>query len=237
MVSERVSDSWSSAAPSIERVGGATALPAPPIRAPSLANRGAMPWSLRVMRRCRSIVARNVYRPKAFPPGGDRASVARTAVRADAIAAMLVANRRTVGAGARPRLTPPAYVPTMVGRATPCLWSPFLRVGARTLRTEQCAKSQCVYPVDLGRCGSPCLPARRSYDRATRTTGRPIRVCCSVRPTFQHRTRNRPQGTDEEPVGPGPTVLYGEFDPGSGRTLAACLTHASRARPAFRGGF
>ena len=24
-------------------------------------------------------------------------------------------------------------------------------------------------------------------------------------------------------------VLFGEFDPGSGRTLAACLTHASRA--------
>ncbi len=24
--------------------------------------------------------------------------------------------------------------------------------------------------------------------------------------------------------------VYGEFDPGSGRTLAACLTHASRAR-------
>jgi hypothetical protein len=24
-------------------------------------------------------------------------------------------------------------------------------------------------------------------------------------------------------------VFYGEFDPGSGRTLAACLTHASRA--------
>ena len=23
-------------------------------------------------------------------------------------------------------------------------------------------------------------------------------------------------------------VIYGEFDPGSGRTLAACLTHASR---------
>jgi hypothetical protein len=22
--------------------------------------------------------------------------------------------------------------------------------------------------------------------------------------------------------------IYGEFDPGSGRTLAACLTHASR---------
>ena len=24
------------------------------------------------------------------------------------------------------------------------------------------------------------------------------------------------------------SIFYGEFDPGSGRTLAACLTHASR---------
>ena len=32
-------------------------------------------------------------------------------------------------------------------------------------------------------------------------------------------------------------VLFGEFDPGSGRTLAACLTHASRTvkGPAFAG--
>ena len=36
----------------------------------------------------------------------------------------------------------------------------------------------------------------------------------------------------------GYQVFDGEFDPGSGRTLAACLTHASRAvRPAFRGGY
>jgi hypothetical protein len=27
-------------------------------------------------------------------------------------------------------------------------------------------------------------------------------------------------------------VLFGEFDPGSGRTLAACLTHASRTESA-----
>jgi hypothetical protein len=28
--------------------------------------------------------------------------------------------------------------------------------------------------------------------------------------------------------------IYGEFDPGSGRTLAACLTHASRTlKPAL----
>ena len=32
-------------------------------------------------------------------------------------------------------------------------------------------------------------------------------------------------------------VLYGEFDPGSGRTLAACLTHASRTmKPSLLGG-
>src|SRR5688500_4108231 len=31
-------------------------------------------------------------------------------------------------------------------------------------------------------------------------------------------------------------IIYGEFDPGSGRTLAACLTHASRARPLLREG-
>ena len=30
--------------------------------------------------------------------------------------------------------------------------------------------------------------------------------------------------------------INGEFDPGSGRTLAACLTHASRARPCLRAG-
>lgn len=31
------------------------------------------------------------------------------------------------------------------------------------------------------------------------------------------------------------SFFYGEFDPGSGRTLAACLTHASRAVRPFRG--
>ena len=30
-------------------------------------------------------------------------------------------------------------------------------------------------------------------------------------------------------------VFDGEFDPGSGRTLAACLTHASRAERPLRG--
>ena len=31
----------------------------------------------------------------------------------------------------------------------------------------------------------------------------------------------------------GVVVFNGEFDPGSGRTLAACLTHASRAERPF----
>ena len=30
------------------------------------------------------------------------------------------------------------------------------------------------------------------------------------------------------PLGVDSMVFHGEFDPGSGRTLAACLTHASR---------
>ena len=33
----------------------------------------------------------------------------------------------------------------------------------------------------------------------------------------------------------GEGFLFGEFDPGSGRTLAACLTHASRTERPFRG--
>ena len=33
----------------------------------------------------------------------------------------------------------------------------------------------------------------------------------------------------------GGYVFDGEFDPGSGRTLAACLTHASRAERLLRG--
>ena len=32
----------------------------------------------------------------------------------------------------------------------------------------------------------------------------------------------------------GCLFFHGEFDPGSGRTLAACLTHASRARKFLR---
>src|SRR3712207_4762326 len=46
------------------------------------------------------------------------------------------------------------------------------------------------------------------------------------------RQRNRPFGPAVTPSGAAliPRVTFhGEFDPGSGRTLAACLTHASGA--------
>jgi hypothetical protein len=36
-------------------------------------------------------------------------------------------------------------------------------------------------------------------------------------------------------VSAGPIFFNGEFDPGSGRTLAACLTHASRTVRPLRG--
>src|SRR5258707_15155655 len=36
---------------------------------------------------------------------------------------------------------------------------------------------------------------------------------------------------------PGFEFFFGEFDPGSGRTLAACLTHASRTILGLRAGF
>ena len=34
----------------------------------------------------------------------------------------------------------------------------------------------------------------------------------------------------QDKIEPKQTIYHGEFDPGSGRTLAACLTHASRTQ-------
>ena len=104
--------------------------------------------------------------------------------------------------GATVRLTPPACVPTMVGRATPSSWSPFLRVGARTLRTEQCAKSQCVYPVDIGRCGSPCLPARRSYGKQHRKADPGVLLGEADFPTHEPET-GPPKEPDRNQMGAG----------------------------------
>ena len=58
-----------------------------------------------------------------------------------------------------------------------------------------------------------------------------VRTCSSARKNHLVLSRIHPHAVavprafddDEE-------ILDGEFDPGSGRTLAACLTHASRTR-------
>ena len=54
-----------------------------------------------------------------------------------------------------------------------------------------------------------------------------------------HSNVSSPRGLIACDLGPraeGPWVhidIYGQFDPGSGRTLAACFTHASRAERPF----
>ena len=49
--------------------------------------------------------------------------------------------------------------------------------------------------------------------------------------------RSNSHGAGLFPTGFVLFVFYGEFDPGSGRTLAACLTHASRTmKPSLLGG-
>src|SRR5206468_2535387 len=70
------------------------------------------------------------------------------------------------------------------------------------------------------------VPKASAFSRqAGRRAIRRVPLQQTVR-TNQTRKRSRPSGRLVD--------LYGEFDPGSGRTLAARLTHASRART--RGG-
>ena len=49
---------------------------------------------------------------------------------------------------------------------------------------------------------------------------------CSFGMDFEHKLKVKKIAGDPLPA----IHLHGEFDPGSGRTLAARLTHASRAR-------
>jgi hypothetical protein len=49
----------------------------------------------------------------------------------------------------------------------------------------------------------------------------PFSISQGVRPKVNGNVKNRPlEDSNQFPLG-----FYGEFDPGSGRTLAACLTH------------
>jgi hypothetical protein len=108
-----------------------------------------------------------------------------------------------------PSVTTPA--PTLAGAVCPA--------GDRSLKTEQ-RKGSC----QCGQ-GSRLRPAVLSMHEALngqRTT--PLSVRCQsgrFRPTRLFNRSSCPSGERD---------LDGEFDPGSGRTLAACLKHASRTR-------
>ena len=105
-------------------------------------------------------------------------------------------------------------------------------VRIRSLRTQQRAKSQCQQtpsaPGPPGAARIPLVNDRRS-DVCSLPDAHPLAGVSS-------------NSGSASPGGPrfmchlSPACrcvvidIYGEFDPGSGRTLAACLTHASRAR-------
>ena len=75
-------------------------------------------------------------------------------------------------------------------------------VRIRTLRTQQRVTCQCQYPV-LGLISNGQI---QTDSFGSTELIRASQLCLPVSQQF----------------------IYGEFDPGSGRTLAACLTHASR---------
>src|SRR4029450_9259928 len=81
------------------------------------------------------------------------AGMARTTVRAP-IRLLCLRRSDELEAGSVDASTRRAYHD---GSRDPIPWSPFLRVGARTLRTEQCAKSQGVTPsISGGRVRRVC---------------------------------------------------------------------------------
>ena len=51
-----------------------------------------------------------------------------------------------------------------------------------------------------------------------------------VRVSRKKETAKNLSKQGKKKIEPKQTIYHGEFDPGSGRTLAACLTHASRTK-------
>ena len=51
-----------------------------------------------------------------------------------------------------------------------------------------------------------------------------------VRVSRKKETAKNLSKEGKKKIEPKQTIYHGEFDPGSGRTLAACLTHASRTK-------
>ena len=104
------------------------------------------------------------------------------------------------------------------------LWG--LMVGVRFLRTQQRVKSQCLFFLD-GSCvlGAVLSSFEDFFEAVHGSFSSPSGVVCLLGSVFCLGLACLPCCLGWV----GLLCLDGEFDPGSGRTLAACLTHASRA--------
>src|SRR5579884_851454 len=56
----------------------------------------------------------------------------------------------------------------------------------------------------------------------------PLMTCASRMNIQAHQSQHISGAADAQAWRDPESILYGEFDPGSGQTLAACVTHASR---------
>jgi hypothetical protein len=123
-----------------------------------------------------------------------------------------------------------------------------------SLKTQQCVKSQCSEPRQWGRAraGSSRLarPRRRFMEHPGKRMSQQQRCLGAILGIAHPHELARGDGEPRWPLAVAEfrmraksparppracasgisTIFDGEFDPGSGRTLAACLTHASRAR-------
>src|SRR5580704_17406239 len=103
------------------------------------------------------------------------------------------------------------------------------KVCVRSLRTQQRAKSQCT------KAQTPSVGRLRHSYGLTSLTAAMIASVSAARSSRRHSQVNNPlQCCLKFRVNERLLIdINGEFDPGSGRTLAACLTHASRAERPF----
>ena len=84
--------------------------------------------------------------------------------------------------------------------------------GARSLKTQQRERPR---------------PSRGALRRAAEGSNTRLAFPAREGGHFEHKLKLKQLST--RPSGRNDNHLHGEFDPGSGRTLAACLTHASGA--------
>src|SRR5215471_2616858 len=114
-------------------------------------------------------------------------------------------------------------------RVAPDPGESLVTVRVRSLRTQQRAKSQCIMHKPRQWGPGPVRARTSPTDCQDRLVGwcyqspGPLCVSALCWRSLPLRAATRRLHID----------INGEFDPGSGRTLAACLTHASRAERPF----